>query len=415
MYGDWLHSSVSDAPTILIYGHYDVQPADPAGGAWTTPPFSPTIRDKSVYARGASDDKGPIIGVISALESIFATSDAKELPVNVKLFFEGEEEIGSPTMDAIMKKFGDSMFRADYAFSADGGQPGRDAPPGLIVGLRGNLGLEIKVSRQGGDLHSGVFGGAVGNPLHHLVKILDSLRDKETGRVLVDGFYDDVDAITEKENKDLDTFEKHIPFESLLKSLGTNSSYGEKGFSPYERVWLRPTLEIVGLNGGYTGEGIKTVLPREASCKIACRLVTSQKATDVSEKIATFVGKFKAPGLDVEVIPLHFQANPSRIRRDGVANEAARTVLKELFNAEPIFFYMGGSVPAVEIIQRRLGIDTVTFNFDSPGTNIHGPDEFARLEDLEMTRKGYVKLFFEVSAKHGKMSGTLNEARKDEL
>lgn len=412
-YGDWLHASSPDAPTVLLYGHYDVQPADPEGGTWTTPPFSPTIRDDSVYARGAADNKGPVVGVLHALRALFASNDAKILPVNVKILIEGEEEIGSPTLGDIMEENGDTL-KSDYAVNADSGQIGFGAPPGLLLGLRGSFDFEIKVLRQGSDLHSGEYGGAVGNPLHHLVRILDSLRDKETGSVLVDGFYDDVNPIGEMEKRDMEVFAKYVPWEAVLKSLGTSSAFGETGFSPYEQVWFRPTLEVVGFNGGYTAQGIKTVLPREASAKIACRLVTSQKAKDLEEKIIGFIGKMKVPGLDVKVIPLDSYAEPVRVARSSVANEAAKTVLKELYGKEPIYFFQGATVPAVEIIQRHLGLDAVSLGCSSPGTNIHAPDEYARLSELELTGKAYVKFLHQILLEHQR-SGNVKESDKDEL
>ena len=411
VYGDWLHAS-NDA-TVLIYSHYDVQPVDPED-LWKSPAFKPSMRDKDrIYARGASDDKGPLLATLYALKSVFA-SNTSGLPVNVKMLIEGEEEIGSPTLDSIFEAYGKSLLSADYVFSADGGQASRQAPLCLLAGLRGNAALEVTVTRDGGDLHSGEYGGAVANPLHHLVHILSDLRDYDSGKITVDGFYDDVDEMSEDDKNDVKMMEKYTPWKAVQKALGTEAVFGEKGFTPFEQVWFRPTLEIVGMIGGYTEEGVKTVLPRRASAKISCRLVTSQRAGDILQKLQAHIEKIESYGLTVTAEPLHFKCDPVRVKKDGLGNAAAVKVLKSIKNETPIYIYSGGSVPFVEIAQRRIDRDAVTLTFNYPGTNVHGPNEFVFLPDLMTTQIAYIRLLYQLDNMHQEAQSQ-GSTVKDEL
>ncbi|MGD9006126.1 MAG: dipeptidase, partial [Desulfobacterales bacterium] len=263
VYGDWLHAA--DQPTILIYGHFDTQPVDPLD-LWSQPPFEPTLRDDRVYARGASDDKGNMLVPILAVEAMLNSTG--RLPVNVKCFFEGQEEIGSPQLPEFISANRDRLA-CDLVFSADGGQWDEDQPA-LMIGLRGLCNLQIDVQAAKSDTHSGTFGGTIMNPIHALVQLLDSMHRRD-GKVAVDGFYDGVRSLSETEKAQI----AEIPYdEAAYKAeLGVDQLFGEPGFSTYERAWIRPTLEVNGIWGGFQGEGVKTVLPSTAHAKVSCRLV----------------------------------------------------------------------------------------------------------------------------------------------
>ncbi|MCA9967394.1 MAG: dipeptidase, partial [Anaerolineales bacterium] len=262
VYGDWLHAP--NMPTVLIYGHFDVQPVDPIE-LWDSPPFEPRVENGRIYARGASDDKGGMLTPILAVEALLQSEG--KLPLNVKFIFEGQEEIGSPQLPAFMAANRD-RFACDLVASADGLQWTADEPS-LVVGLKGLAALQIDVQTANGDLHSGLHGGAVPNPIHALVRILDSLRSPE-GKIMVDGFYDDVVALSETEREQLTA----VPFDETdyKASLGLDDLFGEPGYTTRERNWTRPTLEINGIWGGFQGEGTKTVIPNQAHAKITCRL-----------------------------------------------------------------------------------------------------------------------------------------------
>jgi len=266
VYGDWLHAP--GKPTILLYGHFDVQPTDPLD-LWTNPPFEPVVRDGRIYARGASDDKGGMLIPILAVEALLKAEGS--LPVNVKFIFEGQEEIGSPQLADFMTAHRE-RFACDLVVSADGLQWSEDEP-NLIVGLKGLSGMQIDVQGANSDLHSGLHGGGVQNPIHALVRILDSMRSPE-GKILVEGFYDDVVPLSKADRALI----AEVPYdeEAYKAELGIEEVFGEPGYTTRERIWARPTLEINGIWGGFQGEGTKTVLPNEAHAKISCRLVANQ-------------------------------------------------------------------------------------------------------------------------------------------
>ena len=266
VYGDWLHAP--GKPTVLIYGHFDVQPVDPLD-LWTNPPFEPTVRDGRIYARGAGDDKGNMLIPILVAEAFLKTEG--KLPLNLKFIFEGQEEIGSPQFVPFVGEHKE-LLAADLVISADGAQES-ETQPILLVGLKGLVPLQIDVYGAKTDLHSGVYGGAVPNPVHALVRILDSLRSPE-GKIQVDGFFDDVVDLTPEERGQIAA----VPFDAAryFGDLGVAGGFGEPGYTTVERAWARPTLEINGIWGGFQGEGVKTVLPNEAHAKITCRLVANQ-------------------------------------------------------------------------------------------------------------------------------------------
>jgi len=373
VYGDWLHAG--DRPTILIYGHFDVQPVDPLA-LWTTPPFEPTVRDGRVYARGASDMKGNLLTTILAVEAWLRAEGT--LPVNVKFLLEGQEEIGSPQLPDFVRGHRD-LLACDLAVSADGGQYSEEEPA-LLVGLRGGCGLQIDVRGPAADLHSGLYGGAVHNPNHALVRILDSMRSPD-GTVLVEGFYDDVVELSAEDRTRI--AEVPVDEAAQLDALDIDDFFGEPGYTPVERTWIRPTLEIVGMWGGFQGEGVKTVLPSEAHAKITCRLVPDQDPRRIVELIDAHVQQVTLPGVRVQVTPLAFVAKPYLIPPDHPGNQVAGGVLRDLYGRDPYFIRLGGSVPVCETILTELGAYTVGFGFGLDDENLHSPNEFWRLSSFE--------------------------------
>ncbi|WP_202081377.1 dipeptidase [Caldalkalibacillus salinus] len=378
VYGDWLKAE--GKPTVLIYGHYDVQPVDPLE-LWETPPFEANIRDNKIYARGASDDKGQTFMHIKALEAIMNTKG--ELPLNIKFCIEGEEEIGSPNLDAFVEKHKD-LLSADALVISDTPMYEK-GKPAICIGLRGLCGLQIDVKGPKGDLHSGLYGGAVQNPIHALVSLLDSMRDAE-GRILVKGFYDKVADMSPEEKASYDALEHN---EAQMKdALGVPSLYGEKGYTTLERTWVRPTLEINGIYGGFQGEGIKTVLPSEAHAKITCRLVPHQDPQDIADLIQAHIKEHTPPGVTVET-SLFDQGKPYLTPPDHPAIQAAAKAYEKAYGARPSFTRMGGSIPVVETFSQLLQLPVVLMGFGLPEENFHAPNEHFHLENFD---KGLVAL-----------------------
>ena len=306
IYGEWL--GAPGARTVLVYGHYDVQPADPLE-KWTTPPFSPTVRDGRLYARGVSDDKGPMLIPIEVARSFFTASGA--LPLNVKFMFEGEEEVGSPSLDAFIRD-NTQLLAADVVLSADGAM-WRIDEPSLTVSSRGLAGLELTLTAAKKDLHSGRHGGSVANPLHAMAELIASLHDRH-GRVAVRGFYDRVRELTPAEREAIAA----LPFSdaSYLEQIGAPAPFGERGYSTLERQWTRPTLEVNGMWGGYTGPGQKTVIPSEAHAKITCRLVPDQDPSEIVALVAQHLESHVPEGTRLSVTPEEHGARAAHIRRE---------------------------------------------------------------------------------------------------
>lgn len=373
VYGDWLHAA--DKPTILIYGHFDVQPVDPEN-LWTDPPFDPTIRDGRVYARGASDMKGSLLITILAVEAWLRGEGT--LPVNVKFLLEGQEEIGSPQLPAFIAA-NKELLACDLAISADGGQYSEDQPA-LLIGLKGGCGIEIDVHGANTDLHSGIYGGAVQNPLHALVEILASMRAPD-GRILVPGFYAAVVPLSAEDRAKI----AEVPFDETAykAAIGVEELFGEAGYSPMERAWARPTLEINGIWGGFQGAGSKTVLPAEAHAKITCRLVPDQNPEEIVKLLAAHVEQVAPPGVTVTTTPLDFLAWPYLIPADHPGNQVTGKVLAEVYGREPYLVRLGGSVPICETILTNLGAYTVGAGFSLMDERFHAPDEFWRLSNFE--------------------------------
>lgn len=382
VYAEWLHAP--GKPTVLIYGHFDTQPVDPLD-LWDHPPFEPTIEGDRIYARGATDDKGNMLAPILALEA-FLKAEGR-LPVNVKCFFEGQEEIGSPHLSPFIEAHKD-LLACDLVLSADGGQFS-ETQPSLTISLRGICSLQIDVTGPAYDLHSGTYGGAVQNPIHALVRLLDSMRHPD-GRIAVEGFYDEVVELTPEERTQLAA----IPFdeEAYKRELGVEALFGEPGYTPLERTTVRPTLEINGIWGGFQGEGTKTVLPSQAHAKISCRLVPHQTPGRVLESIRQHIAQHTPPGVRVEV-HTHEHGTPAYlIPADHPGLQAARDVLKALYGVEPLYTRMGGSVPVCSMFLAHLGVYTVTFAFGLHDERTHSPNEFFRLSSFKRAQEAYGRL-----------------------
>ncbi|MBB5234834.1 acetylornithine deacetylase/succinyl-diaminopimelate desuccinylase-like protein [Deinococcus budaensis] len=364
-----------EAPTVLVYGHYDVQPPDPLD-RWDTPPFEPTQRGGLLFGRGVSDDKAPLLIPIRVAEAFLQTRGA--LPVNVKFLFEGEEEIGSPHLAAFVQAHV-AQLQADFVLSADGGMWRADLPT-LTVSARGLAALEFTVRGPGQDLHSGRHGGGLHNPLHALARMIASLHDAE-GRVAVAGFYDDVLPLSPEVRADTAA----LPFrdEAYLREVGAPGTFGEPGYSTLERQWYRPTLEVNGLWGGYTGEGSKTVLPGEARAKITCRLVPGQDPARVREQIRASLRRHTPPGVTVTFGDGEHGAPAYSIPPDHLGLRVAQEALRAVYGRDPLRVGMGGSVPICDTFRDVLGMDTVFLSFAVGDENIHAPNEFFRLARLQ--------------------------------
>lgn len=375
VYADWLHAG-PDAPTALLYGHYDVQPVDPLE-LWETPPFEPTIRGGRIYARGVSDNKAQILLNVQALEALLATDGA--LPLNVKVIVEGEEELRADRLEDFVGRERD-LLAADVAVVSDTCLYGRGIP-GLPVGLRGMVALALTVRTAGTDMHSGVYGGTVPNALHAVGELVAGLHDPGTGRVAVEGFYDRV--------RELDAAERAewaaLPFDenALRAEVGVSELPGEHGYSPVERTWARPALDVHGIWGGFQGEGVKTVIPAVAHAKLSCRLVPDQDPHDVLTLLRAHLEQHRPPGAAVTVDFELAGARPVLTPRDHPAVGAALAALADAYDKEPVVFRAGWSVPIVEILARVAGLDSVMLGFALPDENFHAPNEHFHLENLD--------------------------------
>jgi acetylornithine deacetylase/succinyl-diaminopimelate desuccinylase-like protein len=372
VYGEWLKAE--GKPTVLIYGHYDVQPADPLN-LWDTPPFEPDIRDGKLYARGASDDKGQTFMHIKALEAILQTTGT--LPLNFKFCIEGEEEIGSPNLDDFVEE-NKQLFSADVLVISDTPMLEK-GKPAICYGLRGLCGLQIDVKGPKGDLHSGLYGGAVQNPIHAIVQLLDSMHSKD-GKIKIEGFYDSVIAMTEEEKEAYRALNHDE--EKIRRELNVPELFGENGYSMLERTWVRPTLEINGIYGGFQGERIKTVLPSEAHAKITCRLVPDQDPDEIVELIQQHIKKHTPPGVTVSV-KLFDKGRPFVTPFDHPAIQAAGKAYETAYGVAPAYTRMGGSIPIVETFGRLLDLPVVLMGFGLPDENFHAPNEHFNLENFD--------------------------------
>ncbi|GHO66940.1 peptidase M20 [Ktedonobacter sp. SOSP1-52] len=389
VYGEWLHAP--GKPTVLIYGHFDTQPVDPLE-LWTHPPFEPTIIDDRVYARGASDDKGNMFTPILGVEALLKTEGA--LPLNVKFFLEGQEEIGSPQLPAFVASHRD-LLACDLVLSSDGVQYGEDQPS-LLLACKGLAGIQIDVHGAKSDLHSGIYGGAVPNPIHALTALLASLRSPE-GTILVEGFYDNVLPLSTEDRAAIAA----IPFDTqdYQERIGVTALLAEPGYTPQEHLAARPTLEINGIWGGFQGEGVKTVLPAEAHAKITCRLVANQEPTTIVELLTRHIKKYTLPGVQITVHALPGTARPYLIPADHWGNQAAADVLREIYGKEPYYTRAGGSIPVCELFLSHLGAYTVGFAWGLMDEQIHAPNEFFRLSSFRRGPGAYCKILHRLAEK----------------
>jgi acetylornithine deacetylase/succinyl-diaminopimelate desuccinylase-like protein len=383
VYGEWL--GAPGKPTILVYGHYDVQPADPLD-KWESPPFTPTVRDGRLYARGVSDDKGPMLIPIEVAEAFFAEDGG--LPLNVKFMFEGEEEIGSPSLEAFITEHRD-LLAADVVISADGAM-WRIDEPSLTLSNRGLVGLELTVTGPSKDLHSGRHGGSVANPLHALARLIASLHAPD-GRIAVSGFYDRVRELAPEERAEI----ARLPFDeaAYLAQVGAAAAVGEPGYTTLERQWTRPTIEVNGMWGGYQGPGGKSIVPSEAHAKITCRLVPDQQPDQVTDLLVRHLEDHIPDGTRLTIMHHEPGAPAAHIKRDHWALLAAESALEAVYGVQPLRVRMGGTLPVAEIFQRIMGLATVYFSFSTGDEDFHAPNEFFRLHRLQEGLAAWVLLW----------------------
>jgi acetylornithine deacetylase/succinyl-diaminopimelate desuccinylase-like protein len=364
VYADWLNAP--GAPTLLFYGHYDVQPVDPLD-LWESPPFEATIRDGEIYARGSADDKGQIFMHFKAVEAWL--KQAGSLPVNIRIFIEGEEEVGSRHLDQFVRDHRDQL-RSDVVVISDSPMFDRGIPS-ICYGLRGLAYFQLDIRGTKSDLHSGSFGGAVANPAMVLSQILAQMKDKG-GRVRIPGFYDDVRALRDEEREQW----KRLPFNETKyrKELGAPKLFGESGYSTLERVWARPTFEVNGLLAGFTGEGAKTVIPAVSMAKISMRLVPDQDPDKVAGLFEAYLKKVAPKTVEWKLTRMH-GGKPWMADFDNPFVQAAGRAIELGFGKAPVFNREGGSIPVVSTFQQELGVPSVLFGIGLPDENAHAPNE----------------------------------------
>lgn len=385
VYGEWLKAP--GKPTVLIYGHYDVQPVDPLN-EWLSPPFEPTMRGDNVYARGASDMKGQVHMFLKALESLLKHN---ELNVNVKLMIEGEEEIGSPNLAAFMDEHKDKL-KCDFVLNADSGILRPDLPS-MVYGLRGLAYFELWIHGPDHDLHSGTFGGSVHNPAQALCELIAGMHDAE-GRVTLPGFYDKVRTLSAEERAEL----ARVPSddEEWRKMTGAPQLAGEKGYTTIERTGARPTLEINGLLSGFTGEGSKTVLPAKAMAKISMRLIPNQDDKEVEAQLRDYLNRNAPPTVRWELKGL--ASGPAvLVPKDSVGMRAAIRALEKVFGVPPVLHLGGGSVPVVSLTQKKLGVDSIIMGFGLQDDNLHAPNEKQHLPNYYKGVDTFIRFFREIA------------------
>src|SRR6266511_2774766 len=359
---------------MIVYGHYDVQPPDPLD-QWHSDPWTATLRDGRLYARGVSDDKGPMLIPIEVARAFFAV--AGRLPVNIKFMFEGEEEIGSRHLDAFIAEH-KALLAADAVLSADGAM-WRIDEPSLTVASRGLCALELTLTAASKDLHSGRHGGGVANPLHAMAELIASLHEPN-GRVAVAGFYDEVRELTQAGRDAIAA----LPYDerAYLMQIDAPSVFGEPGYTTLERQWTRPTLEINGMWGGYQGPGQKTVIPREAHAKITCRLVPDQHPDEVLARVAHHLEAHVPAGTRLSVSLVDHGSRAAHIAADHFVLQAADRALQATYGVRPLLVRSGGTVPIAELFQRHMALDTIFFSFSTADEDFHAPNEFFRVHRL---------------------------------
>ncbi len=385
VYADWLHAQ--NAPTVLVYGHLDVQPVDPLH-EWLTPPFTPTIHGDTIYARGASDMKGQTLAFMNALEALLK---ANSLRVNVKVIVEGEEEIGSPHFGEFLRAH-QELLKCDVALNADSQMAARDLPS-IVYGLRGLCYFELWVYGPAQDLHSGVFGGSLHNPAQALAELIAGMHDAN-GRVTLPNFYDDVRVLSDDERAAL----ARLPLreEHWARAAGVTQVWGEDGFSIVERTGARPTLEVNGLLSGFTGEGSKTVLPAKAMAKLSMRLVPNQRPEKIRAQLEAYL-RAHAPNTIRWELKQLAAGEPVLLNRDSRFVRAAADALRETFDAAPVFQLLGWSVPITNMLNDELGVDVVVMGFGLADDGTHGPNEHFYLPNFYRGMEAYARFFEKIA------------------
>ncbi|HXO21000.1 MAG TPA: dipeptidase [Thermoanaerobaculia bacterium] len=366
VYGEW--KGAPGSPTVLFYGHYDVQPVDPVE-LWRHPPFEPTEEGDKLVARGATDDKGQSFAHLKGVAAMLAARG--KLPVNVKFLVEGEEEAGGEAIDRYVREDGGKRLACDCVVISDSSLYG-PGQPALVYGLKGLAYMELKVTGPNRDLHSGTFGGGVTNPLNALCQIVARLRDAETGKVLVPGFYDDVRPIEAWERAEF----ARLPFdeEAYRRDLGVAEVFGEQGYTTRERVWARPTCDVNGIFGGYMAKGAKTVLPSWGGAKVSMRLVPDQKPDVIARLFTDYVQQIKPKGVAVEVTFLH-GADPVLVEAKGPIVDAAMDAMEEIWGGRPVRIREGGSIPIVSTFAQVLKVPVLLLGFGLNDDGLHSPNE----------------------------------------
>lgn len=376
-----------EAPTVLVYGHYDVQPPDPLE-LWTTPPFEPTIREGRIYARGATDDKGQMLTHILSVAAWMKT--VGHLPVNVIFVIEGEEEVGSNHLEEFLQQH-KTKYACDVAVVSDTSMYSADLPA-ITYGLRGILACEVTVTGPNRDLHSGVFGGAVMNPALALARLLSLLHDDQ-GRIRIPGFYDDVIELTPEERAQFAA----LPFDeaAFCKDLGVPEPHGEQGYSTIERRWARPTCDVNGMYSGYTGEGPKTIVPTSATAKITCRLVPQQNAEKLTRELETYLRAHQPPGVTLTFRSFH-GCEAHVFDTSGPYFQAAGQAIAHAFGKQPVCIREGGSIPVVATFAEVFGVETLLLGWGLNSDNLHSPDEHFHLAHFYNGIRASAKLWQEL-------------------
>ena len=379
---------IDGAPTVLVYGHYDVQPPDPLD-EWLSPPFEPTVRDGSVYARGATDDKGQMLTHIKSAQAWIESEGA--LPIQIKYVIEGEEECGSSNLDPFLQEYKERLS-ADIAVISDTSQFAK-GQPAITYGLKGIVYFELYLEGPKQDLHSGTFGGGVSNPVNAITQMLGQLVD-QYGRIQIPGFYDDVVELEAREREQFAS----LPFseEEFMSKLGIEAVHGEQGFTTLERRWARPTCDINGIWGGYQGEGAKTVLPARAGAKFSCRLVPCQDPDKIREGVEQMLESLLPPGLKMELVH-HHGAPGVVVSLDSPYMAAAAEAIEQGFGTKPVFIREGGSIPVVTAFRELLGIDTLLLGWGLDDDNTHSPNEKFSLDDYYRGTRASAHLWQELS------------------
>ncbi len=386
VYGEWL--GAPSAPTVILYGHYDVQPVDPLE-LWETPPFEASERDGRLYGRGTVDDKGQFYLHLKAMESWMRS--ACSLPVNMKVIIEGEEEVGSESLEPFLNE-NREMLSADVAVISDTSMIKKGCPS-ITYGLRGIAYFQIDLKGPSQDLHSGIFGGAVKNPIHALTEIIGHLKD-ENGRIAIPGIYDDVVQLTSKERISM----AELPFEeeTFLDEVGAPQLSWENGYTPLESLWCRPALDVNGIWGGFSGEGSKTVIPSEAHAKVSIRLVPNQEPDVIGDLLETYVQEIAPPEVEVTIQRMH-GGRPFLGDLSHPAFSAAGRALEKGFGTKAVYIREGGSIPFVQNMTETLDLPCLLLGFGLPGENAHAPNEWIDLENYALGIKSAIHLYHELS------------------